>query len=162
MGEMQKSYISIAHAAFSAAQTAPESVHISSFTRGIYALLSPAPTFWRVVGITQNALAILSDNLDAKRLPKGIQRAHIRQRSDTMETLLNGPKLSIEQFEQAVLGKADHTILCAKGENNNQLAHREDIISFDNSGGDPLFQPHGFAARWNDGEKALVRKLAAC
>jgi len=158
---MQKHYLSIAHAAFSTAQTAPDAVHISSFSRGISALLSPAPTFWRVVGITRNALSILLDNLDAKQLPKGLQRAHICQRADTIKTLLNGPTLSLEEFERAVLGEADHTILCAKGENNNQLAYRDDIISFDNSGDDPLFQPHGFAARWDGGEKALVRELVA-
>ncbi len=158
---MKKHYISIAHVAFSTAQTVPDAVHISSFTRGIYALLSPAPTFWRVVGITRNSLLILSDNLDAKRLPKGLQRAHIYQRADTIKALLKGPALSLDEFERAVLGEADHTVLCAKGENNNHLAYRDDIINFDNSGDDPLFQPHGFAARWGDGEKALVRELAA-
>ena len=141
------------------AQTAPDTVDISSFTRGIYALLSPAPTFWRVVGITPNALSILLDSLGTKRLPKGLQRAHICKRADTIRTLLNGPKLELEEFERSVLGEVDHTILCAKGENNNQLAYRGDIINFDNSSDDPLFQPHGFAARWGDKEKALVREL---
>ena len=158
---MQKEYISIAHAAFSTAQAVPNSVHISSFTRGIYALLSPAPTFWRVVGITRTALSILLDNLDAKRLPKGLQRAHICQRADPIKTLLNGPTLSLEEFERAVLGEADYTILCAKGENNNQLASRNDIIRIKNIGDDPLFQPHGFAARWSELEKNCVRNLSS-
>ena len=156
---MQKHYISIAHAAFSTAQAGPNAVDITSFTRGIYALLSPAPTFWRVVGMTPNALLILRDNLDEKKLPKGLQRGHIVKRAKTIKTLLNGPTLSLEKFERAMLSEADHTILCDKGENNNQLASRDDIIPFDNSGDDPLFQPRGLAARWSDSEKALVRSL---
>ena len=157
---MQKHFISIAHAAFSTAQTAPDSVDITSFTREMYALLSPAPTFWRVVGITQNALSVLLENLDTKGLPKGIQRAHICQRSETMKKLLFGPPLTPKRFEQAVLGESDHTILCAKGENNNRLSNRDDIIRFDNFSDDPLFPPHGFKARWDEPEKDFITNLA--
>ena len=157
---MQKHYIAIAHAAFLEAQTTPHDVDVTSFARGIYAFLSPAPTFWRVVGITPDALSTLSENINAKRLPKGLQRAHIRQRSQTIKELLDGPVLTRKKFEEAVLGELDHTILCAKGENNNRLVSRDDIIRFRNSGNDPLFQPRGFAARWDEREKALVRKLA--
>ena len=97
---MPNHHISIAYAAFIAAQSAPEEVNISSFTRGIYALLSPLPTFWRVVGITENALKKLSENLDANRLPTGLRRAHIQQRAETVTTLLTGPEISIEDFEK--------------------------------------------------------------
>jgi hypothetical protein len=158
--DMNRHYISIAHAAFSSAQSDPDAVDITSFTRGIYALLSPSPTFWRVIGMTESALAVLRDNMGAKRLPKGLERAHIRSRADTIKVLLFGPPLSLAEFEQAVLGEADHTILCAKGENNNRLQDRDDIISFTNESDDPLFQPKGFAARWSDQEKALVRSFA--
>jgi len=161
---MPNHHISIAYAAFIAAQSAPEEVNISSFTRGIYALLSPLPTFWRVVGITENALKKLSENLDANRLPTGLRRAHIQQRAETVTTLLTGPEISIEDFEEALLGEADHTILCAVGENNNQIAARTDIswLEKGNISDDPLFQPRGFAARWGEREKALVRRMIRC
>jgi hypothetical protein len=158
---MGKHYIQIAHAALTSAQLAPDAVDITSFTRGIYALLSPAPTFWRVIGVTESALSILRESMEVRRLPKGLERAHIRQRSETVKMLLFGPRLSVEEFEEAILGDADHTVLCAKGENNNQLTERDDIRWIDNgnSGEDPLFQPLGFAARWSDAEKNFVRLL---
>ena len=158
---MSKHYISIAYAAFSSAQSEPDAVDITSFTRGIYALLSPAPTFWRVIGLTESALAILREKMDATRLPKGLERAHIRPRADTVKTLLYGPRLSVEEFEKALLGDADHTVLCSKGENNNRLSERDDIIWIDNgnSGDEPIFQPRGFAARWGKAEKEFVSQL---
>ncbi len=159
---MTAHYITVTHAAFTAAQTKPDEVDISSFTRAIYALLSPSRTFWRAVGITPAALAVLGNNLDIRRqsCPSGIQRAHIQQRSQTVAALLKGPPLTPEQLEQAILGEADHTVICAKGENNNKLPTRTDIIWFDNEGDDPLFQSKGFSARWSDPERALVRKLS--
>ena len=156
---MSQHHLQIAFAAISTAQVKPAATDVTALTRAMSALLTPLPSFWRVVGMTPLALSILADNLDAKRLPKGIQRAHLRKRADTVTNIINGPALTFAEFEAIVTGEADHTILCGPGENNDRLADRDDLIRFDNEGDDPLFQPRGFAARWSDAERELVRHL---
>jgi hypothetical protein len=101
-------------------------------------MLNVLPTAWRVVGMTPLANSMLKGA--DKKLPKGVTRAHMSSRTGTLRKVLIGPKLSRDEFVEIFLGKADQTLLCGPGENNEQIAFRNDIMWFENPGDDPLFQ----------------------
>ncbi|MBS9718496.1 hypothetical protein ACFFUT_09135 [Pseudohalocynthiibacter aestuariivivens] len=86
-------------------------------------MLAATPFGWRVVGITPSALSLFHDSNFRVR-PKGIQRAHIFNRIDTVKELLNCdiPVEPEELFRTWEL--RDKTILCLNKENRRISEHK--------------------------------------
>jgi hypothetical protein len=121
-------------------------------------LLEPVRSAWRVVGITEAALAAFIDANFAKPEIK-ITRAHLIDRKDTADLLLETNDLTFEQFTEGVIGERDHCVLALSSENKS-ISTNETIINFDNLGDDPLFQRKGYSWRYQENEIEFLKILA--
>ena len=115
-------------------------------------LMSMNKDSWKVVGITQAALEKFVEN-DFKR-PKGVNRSHIHQRSETSKYLFSQTDWDIDSWWDYYT-KRDITILATSSENMDK---KQDISKFDVPNG--LFKTRGFAFTVKDAKKDFLRDIS--
>ena len=83
-------------------------------------LLGASASSWRVIGITPTALKLFHE-VDFKKRPRGIQRAHKANRIDTVREILevDQPLSEVELFNRWI--SKDETVLCLSKENKDIL-----------------------------------------
>ena len=112
---------------------------------------------WEVVGITKNALKRFKEMGFEKAESHGIQRAHINNRTDTYEHLLNND-LNIFDWWKFFL-EGNKTILALKEENHKiKLIPKNEIFLIKKTDPD-LFISSGFAWRHKEFEVAFLKQL---
>jgi len=115
-------------------------------------LISMNKNTWRVVGITQAALEKFVEN-DFER-PKGVNRSHIHQRSETSKYLFSQTDWDRDSWWDYYTER-DITILATSSENMDK---KQDISKFDVPIG--LFKARGFAFTVKDAEKEFLRDIS--
>ncbi len=124
---------------------APEVFTDHECNRILTAVMAAKEFSWHVIGITENALIKFSE-LDYRYQSKqGLTRAHIKPRIQTVRRLLeqNEP-MRPEQFMEFWF-ENDKTILCAQGENKNNIPP---FCRIENHNG-ALFSCKGKLAGWH-------------
>jgi len=117
-------------------------------------ILSQWKQHWRVIGITLNALNLLSENEFKYKTRIGINRAHISQdRIDTNTYLLNND-LSFDDFWSYIICN-DATVLATSSENKKNEFSK--ILPIDESLN--LFTPSGFKWKHNKSEIDFLKDL---
>ena len=107
---------------------------------------------WKVVGITQAALKKFVDNNFNR--PKGVNRSHIHQRSETTKYLFSRTDWDRDCWWDYYT-KRDITILATSSENMDK---KEDVSKFDVPVG--LFKTRGFAFTVKDAEKKFLKEIS--
>ena len=115
-------------------------------------LISMSKDTWKVVGITQAALEKFVEN-DFER-PKGVNRSHIHQRSETSKYLFSQTDWNRDSWWDYYT-KRDITILATSSENMDK---KHDISKFDVPIG--LFKARGFAFTVKAAEKEFLRDIS--
>lgn len=89
-------------------------------------MLGGVPHGWRVIGITPNALRLFHE-VEFRSRPKGVQRAHLFNRIETIKMLLSASELFSKEALFDTWQSRDKTILCLAKENRkiNELEHCE-------------------------------------
>jgi len=106
---------------------------------------------WIVIGITEAALEKFKEN-DYKR-PKGVNRSHIFQRSETSRIMLQKTDWDIESWWDFHVQR-DECVLATSSENMDK---EPDIIKYEVPRG--LFKARGFAFIVSNAEKAFLKGL---
>ena len=115
-------------------------------------ILSMNPNAWRVIGITKAALIKFIEN-DFKR-PKGVNRSHIKQRSETSRIMFEKDSWDMDSWWEFYTER-DKCILATSSENMNK--DPEIIFAKVPEG---LFKTRGFAYIVKDEEKAFLKQLS--
>ena len=110
-----------------------------------------SPDNWRVVGITEAALAEFVENKWNR--PKVVCRAHKIERIETSREMFEGPLMKMEAWWRFVTDR-DTTVLATKSEN---MSAAQEVSAFDVPSG--LFPSRGFAYRVGPEEKAFLQKI---
>ena len=108
---------------------------------------------WRVIGITEAALKKFIEN-DFER-PKGINRSHIFQRSETSKIMIEKLDWDIESWWNFYVER-DECILATSSENMDK---EPDVIKHEVPRG--LFKTRGFAFTVNNAEKEFLKSLSS-
>ena len=108
---------------------------------------------WRVIGITEAALKKFIEN-DFER-PKGINRSHIFQRSETSKIMIEKLDWDIESWWNFYVER-DECILATSSENMDK---EPDVIKHEVPRG--LFKTRGFAFTVNNAEKEFLKILSS-
>ena len=108
---------------------------------------------WRVIGITEAALKKFIEN-DFER-PKGINRSHIFQRSETSKIMIEKLDWDIESWWNFYVER-DECILATSSENMDK---EPDVIKHEVPQG--LFKTRGFAFTVNNAEKEFLKSLSS-
>lgn len=109
-------------------------------------VLSCYEHYWKVVGITKNALKIFEENSFKKISRMGVNRSHIVDRHKTYTRMIQSPNHDCDSWWNDYL-ENDKTILSTSTE--NMTGSQSNIIYFDND----LFPACGFA--WRHGKKEI-------
>lgn len=128
----------------------------SKFTksRNLSNIICEWEDYWKVIGITEEALKIFSKNNFKKKSKLGIQRAHIKQdRIVTNEYLLSND-LSFDEFWSYLI-ENDKTVLATSSENKRNEFSQIIEINEDLN----LFKATGFAWKHNNKEIKFLNNL---
>ena len=106
---------------------------------------------WIVIGITEAALEKFKAN-DYKR-PKGVNRSHIFQRSETSQKMFEKTDWDIENWWNFYVER-DECVLATSSENMDK---EPDIIKYEVPRG--LFKTRGFAITVSNAEKEFLKGL---
>jgi hypothetical protein len=109
-------------------------------------ILSCYEHYWKVIGITKNALKVFQENSFKKVSRMGVNRSHIIDRHKTYTRMVENPNYDCDSWWNDYL-KHDKTVLSTSTE--NMTGTNSDIIYFDND----LFPVSGFA--WRHGKKEI-------
>ena len=120
--------------------------------RMLGSLLSMNKNSWIVIGITKAALIKFIEN-DYKR-PKGVNRSHIAQRSETSKIMFERDDWTVNSWWKFYIDR-DKCILATSSENMNK---DPDIIFADVPSG--LFKTRGFAYDVKDNEKKFLMEIS--
>jgi hypothetical protein len=117
-------------------------------------LFSVEPNNWRVVGISIDAIMVFKQYNFQRRSKMGINRSHIKRRSDTYNELMIKEKnreFNSYQDWWSFYFDNDKTVLQTSSENMRKNGHSK-IIEFHNPNWS-LFKSKGYA--WNHGEDEI-------
>lgn len=81
------------------------------------AMLTRQPWSWQVVGITEQALAILRGN-KYRYVSRALQRGHIVSRDETTATMLDGDPLDLQEFWR-LFWTNNVAVIMTSGQNNS-------------------------------------------
>ena len=116
-------------------------------------LLAEYEDAWRVIGITEKALAVFVEH-DFKRVSRmGINRSHLVDRHKTYTTMLEGPLMECEEWWEFYI-ENDKTILATSAENMSNGFSK--IYEIDSKLG--LFKMQGFAWKHKKPEIAFLKE----
>lgn len=85
-------------------------------TTVIGSMIADTPSGWRVIGITHAALEKIASE-DFRRVPRGVQRAHLFERIETIRMLLEDDTPLREEQVFEIWNKRDKTVLGLSSEN---------------------------------------------
>ena len=128
-----------------------EGVPLYTKHRMLHNLMGMNKNSWIVIGITEAALEKFKEN-DYKR-PKGVNRSHIFQRSETSRIMLQKTDWDIESWWDFYVQR-DECVLATSSENMDK---EPDIIKYEVPRG--LFKARGFAFIVSNAEKEFLKGL---
>jgi hypothetical protein len=146
-------------ALFRAKQACPEDFPIGRLTTILTAIMGVENLGWRVVGLTREALELLSTtDYNKKKLPRQLCRGHIIGRIETVHLLFEHDEpLTIEEYFRAFL-QGDRTVIMLNEQDTHSKVFPE-YIQIDNPSAD-LF-PNGSLVSWKHrkNERNFLRQL---
>ena len=116
-------------------------------------LMGENPDHWRVVGTTEQALTVFSENNFKKVSRMGINRSHLVDRHETFTYMLENIMLDIDEWWQYYTER-DKTVFATSGENMSNVF--SNVIYFEEQG---LFRSSGFAWRHSKEESSFLQEL---
>lgn len=128
-----------------------EGVPLYTKHRMLQNLMGMNKNSWIVIGITEAALEKFKEN-DYKR-PKGVNRSHIFQRSETSRIMLEKTDWDIESWWDFYVQR-DECVLATSSENMDK---EPDVVKYVVPRG--LFKTQGFAFTVKNAEKEFLRNL---
>lgn len=117
-------------------------------------ILAQYDGFWKVVGITEEALRTFAESNFTKNTTRKINRSHITQDRMVTNTYLLSNDLSFDEFWEYVL-KNDVTVLATSSENSTNRFSRIIEVNTDLN----LFKASGYGWTHNKREKEYLREL---
>ena len=128
-----------------------EGVPLYTKHRMLQNLMGMNKNSWIVIGITEAALEKFKEN-DYKR-PKGVNRSHIFQRSETSRIMLEKTDWDIESWWDFYVQR-DECVLATSSENMDK---EPDVVKYAVPSG--LFKTRGFAFTVKNAEKEFLKGL---
>ena len=110
--------------------------------------------FWKVIGITKDALKVFSENNFKNKSKNSINRSHIKQDRIVTNTYLLTNDLSFDEFWKYLI-ENDKTILATSSENKTNTF--SDVIPIDESLN--LFKSSGFGWKHNKSEIDFLKSI---
>lgn len=124
-------------------------------TRLLTELLGSSDNPWRVVGITEGALSVFSQNNFIKVKRMGINRSHLVNRIDVYTHMFENVFTDANDWWDYYY-ENDKTVLSTSSENMSSAS--SNIIYFDNK--DSFFKSRGFSGSYTKKEKLFLEELA--
>lgn len=118
-------------------------------------VLSQYDNFWKVIGVTKNALKVFEENSFKKVSRMGINRSHIVDRHKTYTRMVENPNPDYKSWWEDYL-ENDKTILSTSSE--NMAGTFSEVIYFEND----LFPKSGFAWRHGKKEIEFLTEMSKC
>lgn len=157
--ELREALYGLYVALFSAREACPDDFTGTRLTTILTAVMGVEYYGWRVVGITKEALDLLSTlDFDKKKLPRRLCRGHIVKRIETVRSLFGGEEpLSLEEFFCTFV-ENDCTVIMLSSQNSHSKPFPS-YIKIDNPSAE-LF-PNGKLVSWKHRkrERDYLRQL---
>ena len=144
-------------AVYEAHAAAPSIWTDTECNRILTSIMAAKPFSWRVVGITPTALSQFASQQFRYISRKGMTRAHLKPRIETVRFLLKRHQpLLLDEFIKFWLAN-DRTVICAQGENKAEIPA---FIPIEHDDG-RLFSCAGKLAGWHHrrAERDVLKKL---